>query len=166
MQGSVLSVRVEPEVKEAFASLCEELGMTASVAVNVFVRQMIRDQALPFVPSALRGTHPADARVEQEGVPSLPEIASSVGRVVGEYPEVKRVTLFGSCARGEATAQSDVDLRVELADGASLGLFALSGLASKLEDDLGRHVDVVTANDLDSELEVAIGREGVVVYER
>lgn len=166
MQGSVLSVRVESEVKEAFASLCEELGMTASVAVNVFIRQMIRDQALPFVPSALRGTHPMDAPAEQKDVPSLPEIASSVGRVMGEYPEVKRVTLFGSNARGEATAQSDVDLRVELEDGASLGLFALSGLAGKLEDVLGRRVDVVTADDLDAELEAAIRREGVVVYER
>lgn len=166
MQGSVLSVRVDSDVKEAFAQICEELGMSASVAINVFIRQMIRDQALPFVPSAMRETRSKDGSEGARGVlPSL-EIASSVEQIVSEYPEIDRVVLFGSYARGEATPQSDVDLRIELANGASLGLFALSGLASKLESGLGRHVDVVTADKLSDELEAAIKREGVVLYER
>ena len=34
MAASVLSVRVDSSIKDSFAELCEELGMTSSVAVN------------------------------------------------------------------------------------------------------------------------------------
>ena len=39
MAASVLSVRVDSSIKDSFAELCEELGMTSSVAVNMFMRQ-------------------------------------------------------------------------------------------------------------------------------
>ena len=42
MAASVLSVRVDSSIKDSFAELCEELGMTSSVAVNMFMRQMLR----------------------------------------------------------------------------------------------------------------------------
>lgn len=51
MAASVLSVRVDSSIKDSFAELCEELGMTSSVAVNMFMRQMLRERSLPFVPS-------------------------------------------------------------------------------------------------------------------
>ena len=37
MAASVLSVRVDSSIKDSFAELCEELGMTSSVAVNMFM---------------------------------------------------------------------------------------------------------------------------------
>lgn len=49
MAASVLSVRVDSSIKDSFAELCEELGMTSSVAVNMFMRQMpARAVSLPF----------------------------------------------------------------------------------------------------------------------
>ena len=44
MAASVLSVRVDSSIKDSFAELCEELGMTSSVAVNMFMRQMLRER--------------------------------------------------------------------------------------------------------------------------
>lgn len=166
MAASVLSVRVDAGVKDSFAGLCEELGMTASVAVNMFMRQMLREQALPFVPSIATSDNGEREEMAARTVLLRSEIISAVDSVVREKPEIERVVLFGSYARDEATAQSDVDLRVEFVEGAVLGLFAMSGVASALKAALGRRVDIVTAEKLNDDLEDSIKRDGVVIYER
>jgi predicted nucleotidyltransferase len=56
------------------------------------------------------------------------------------------VRVFGSVARGEARADSDVDFLVELEEGRSL--FDLGGLLMDLETLLGRRVEVVTEKAL------------------
>lgn len=48
MVYSNLSVRVEEPVKESFNNLCERMGMNASVAVNIFIRTMLREKKIPF----------------------------------------------------------------------------------------------------------------------
>ena len=53
-----------------------------------------------------------------------------------------RVRVFGSVARGDATASSDVDFLVDLDE--DRGLFDLGGLLMDLQDLLGCEVDVVT----------------------
>jgi predicted nucleotidyltransferase len=54
----------------------------------------------------------------------------------------RNVRVFGSTARGEAEASSDVDLLVEMESGRNL--LDLVGLWQDLEDLLGTHVDVHT----------------------
>ena len=44
-------VRVEPDVKEQAEEVMAKLGLSASTAINLFYRQMIAEQALPFRPS-------------------------------------------------------------------------------------------------------------------
>jgi len=56
------------------------------------------------------------------------------------------VRVFGSVARGEADAESDIDFLVELEEGRSL--FDLGGLLMDLQELLGRKVDVVTEGGL------------------
>ncbi len=56
------------------------------------------------------------------------------------------VRVFGSVARGDAGAKSDVDFLVDLEPGRSL--FDLGGLLMDLQDLLGRTVDVVTEKGL------------------
>lgn len=56
------------------------------------------------------------------------------------------VRLFGSVARGQTRSESDVDLLIE--PPARFSLFDLVGLKQDLEDLLGCHVDVVTAEGL------------------
>ena len=52
------------------------------------------------------------------------------------------IRIFGSAARGDARADSDIDFLVEMEPGRSL--LDLGGLWSDLNDLLGRKVDVVT----------------------
>ncbi len=48
MSPATLSVRINSDDKKKFESFCEEVGMNASVAVNMFVKTIIREQRLPF----------------------------------------------------------------------------------------------------------------------
>lgn len=58
-----------------------------------------------------------------------------------------RAALFGSVVRGEARDDSDIDILVDLPRGTSL--FDLAGLKIKLEESLGRDIDIVTYNSID-----------------
>ncbi len=159
MAASVLSVRVDADIKESFAKLCEELGMSASVAVNMFVRQMLREGSLPFVPSLVACEQKSDV-LDREA------IIDAVVAFAEKRKGIKSVMLFGSYARGEATPQSDIDLRVVVDDQEQTGLISISSFADEIREATGRDVDVVTASDLRDDMAEAIEREGVKIYER
>ena len=71
----------------------------------------------------------------------------------------KNLRLFGSVARGEADAQSDVDVLVDLEPGRSL--LDLGGLLMDLQALLGRKVDVATVQGLRPHIRERALREAV-----
>jgi predicted nucleotidyltransferase len=56
---------------------------------------------------------------------------------------IRHLSLFGSVARGDADADSDVDLAAELDPAARIGLFALAALERHLAELVGRKVDLL-----------------------
>jgi predicted nucleotidyltransferase len=72
---------------------------------------------------------------------------------------VSTLWVFGSVARGEAGAESDVDLLVEFS--APVGLFEFVRLRRLLEEILGARVDLVTPDALKPQLKQAVLREAV-----
>lgn len=48
MGQTTLSVRMDEDVKKRFDAFCEDVGMNASVAVNMFARAVLRTQRIPF----------------------------------------------------------------------------------------------------------------------
>jgi len=48
MSQSVLSVRLDEDIKHRFDAFCADAGMNASVAVNMFIRAVIREKRIPF----------------------------------------------------------------------------------------------------------------------
>ncbi len=87
-------------------------------------------------------------------------------RILSEHREelkefgVKRLAVFGSVARDEAGPESDVDLLVEL-DGRPFGLFKFVDLKNRLEEILGRPVDLVTEDALKRQLRDRILKEAI-----
>jgi len=69
------------------------------------------------------------------------------------------VRVFGSVARGEDTATSDVDLLVDLED--RIGLLDLIGLERELSELLGVGVDVVPADTLKPRIRSRVLAEAV-----
>lgn len=46
--GSSINIRVDKEVKEEVSKLYEDLGLNISTAVNMFFRQCLNKQGIPF----------------------------------------------------------------------------------------------------------------------
>ena len=92
---------------------------------------------------------------------TLHEIQEVVSRLAKQYG-AKRVYLFGSYARGDMTATSDIDLRVD--KGAVRGL-QLASLLLDLEDALGVQVDLIPSGSLDQRFLSAIQDDEVLLYE-
>lgn len=71
--------------------------------------------------------------------------------------------LFGSVARGDATADSDIDLLVDLVPGGGNELLRVSGIAEELSELLGTRVDVVAASLLRGEVSSSALADAVAV---
>ncbi len=74
---------------------------------------------------------------------------------------VASLALFGSAARGEIAAKSDVDVLVEFSGRATFDRYM--DLKDYLEDVLGRKVDLVTKNALKPALRARIAAEALHV---
>lgn len=92
---------------------------------------------------------------------TIEQIRSCVMPIAEKYGASK-IYLFGSYARGEATANSDIDLRIE--KGKLCGLIALAALHEDLEDALGKKVDLLTTGSLEFEFLQRIAKEEIIIY--
>lgn len=95
---------------------------------------------------------------------ALPQIQQKLqaqkNRLLREY-YVQRLGVFGSFVRGEETPKSDIDILVELSE--PIGLFRFVGLEHKLEELLGRHVDLVTPGALKSTIKDVVLQQVIYV---
>ena len=74
------------------------------------------------------------------------------------------VSLFGSMARNEASARSDIDLAVTLNPAAKVDLFELAALSDQVSRLLGRKVDIVVEPTRNPRLQAEIDRDRVRVF--
>lgn len=81
---------------------------------------------------------------------SLDEIRCRIIPVAKAYG-IRRVYLFGSYARNEATEQSDIDLLIDTSGTALRSLFSLGQLYCDLEKALKKKIDLITVSSLEQE---------------
>ena len=80
-------------------------------------------------------------------MPQLPHSLDYIRQVVSEYfadKPVRRVQIFGSYARGEATAKSDLDVLLSREPDSRMTLFDLVDFQYDLERRLGLRIDLGT----------------------
>ena len=105
-----------------------------------------------------------------EKIYSIEEIKEIVAPIAKRHC-VTKMYLFGSYARGDADAKSDVDIRIDAKNLRTL--FALGGLYADLEDALHKSLDLVTTESLRANLHDPLTRklvrhikqEEVLLYE-
>jgi uncharacterized protein len=100
---------------------------------------------------------------EQAAGPSMAELARVRAEILAAAARhgATNVRVFGSVARGDADAASDVDFLVDFEPGRSL--LDLAGLLVDLEDLLGHRVDVVTEPGLKARIRQRVLSEAVAV---
>ena len=99
----------------------------------------------------------------QAAGPSMAELARLRAQILAAAARhgATNVRVFGSVARGDADAASDVDFLVDFEPGRSL--LDLASLLVELEDLLGHPVDVVTEPGLKARISQRVLTEAVAV---
>lgn len=92
---------------------------------------------------------------------SIDELKNIIAPIADAHG-VESVSVFGSYSRGEALADSDVDLKIE--KGRLRSLFQLSGFRLAVEDALRLPVDMVTTEASDPDFLEMIRKEEVLLY--
>jgi DNA-damage-inducible protein J len=160
MGTTTLNIRLDSDLKERFDETADAIGITSSAAFNVFARQFVAQRGFPF-----------DVKVPDAVPAARPLTSEAIDRAVHEaaipIDAISKVVLFGSHARGDATAASDVDLRVVVDRSKPFSLVDLGRFQKSVERATGREVDVVSSDTIKNQrLAEAIEREGIVVYGR
>ena len=78
--------------------------------------------------------------------------------------QVRHIAVFGSTARNQATANSDVDLLVEFQPGAPVGLFAYVRLLDFLSNVMDTRIDLATPDALRPEMRDEIVAEAIRAF--
>lgn len=89
MASTNMSIRIDSELKEQAEAILNQLGLTLTGSVNMFLRQIVRDKAIPL--SLSLGSEQSlyadllDAKVNREqggqGVPAA-EVLTKMDRVI------------------------------------------------------------------------------------
>ncbi len=77
---------------------------------------------------------------------------------------VAHAALFGSVARGDDGPDSDIDIMVEIAPDAGVGLFQYVGIVHYLEDLFPMRVDVANREGLKSLVRPSAEREAIYAF--
>ena len=48
MDYSTISVRIDKKNKQAFDKFCDDVGMTTSTAISIFIKTVLRENRIPF----------------------------------------------------------------------------------------------------------------------
>lgn len=100
MATTNLTVRIDEATKAQFDALCNELGLSASTAVNIFARAMVREQGFPF-PVAMR---------EEPSAETIAAILEAREIAAGRIPAKRYATVQ------EAFAELDAEMEAEDAE--------------------------------------------------
>ena len=126
---------------------CREASPDRACAATRFHRLKRTDHVFRFYPRVM-DTADVDAAL--------------LGEVCERYG-VASLEVFGSLARGDDDAESDVDLLYVLKDGVRLG-FALFDLEDELADLFGRPVDLVARRSVNRYLREVIESDARLLY--
>jgi predicted nucleotidyltransferase len=143
-----ITVRLDADDHRALVDQAERLGVGVGTLSRMLIRGGLRGAgSIGEIGGGREGAKGVTARMSEE----ILRVAARRG--------ARNVRVFGSRARGEAGAESDVDLLVEMEPGRSL--LDLVGLSQDLEELLGRPVDVVTEASLSPHLRGRVQEEAV-----
>lgn len=94
---------------------------------------------------------------------TLQQLESIIAPIAKKHG-VKRVSVFGSYGRGQATATSDVDLSIE--KGRIQTMLQYFAFVNDVQDALKCHVDVITPDLRDPSFLETIRKDEVMIYEQ
>ena len=93
---------------------------------------------------------------------TIEDIKKQSKEVFRMYP-VRRVSVFGSFAKGQQTEESDIDMLIRDSD---IGILDISNMQQQLSDLFHMKIDLVEEDDLSEVFKFLIKDDEVVIYEK
>ena len=68
--NTTMTIRMDADLKKQAEKICDDIGLTMSAAITIFIKRMVTDRAIPFTLSAGKSSAPlqhdiaADADME------------------------------------------------------------------------------------------------------
>ena len=84
MAQTAMTVRMDNQQKAQFDKLCEQFGMSANTAINIFVKAVIRSKSIPF--SIQAKEEEEEEEVTAKAKATFKELRAKAER--GETPEL------------------------------------------------------------------------------
>lgn len=85
MAQTAMTVRMDDRQKDQFDRLCQQFGMSANTAINIFVRAVIRSKSIPF-PIQANGAEREDDELVTKGWAVFEHVREAAEK--GETPEL------------------------------------------------------------------------------
>ena len=83
MAQTAMTVRMDNQQKAQFDKLCEQFGMSANTAINIFVKAVIRSKSIPF---SIQAKEEDDEELTANAKATFKELRAKAER--GETPEL------------------------------------------------------------------------------
>jgi len=144
--SAFLSVRVPHSTRSRIKAVAAARGEKLQDLVGRLIDDYLRDaeRRPPDLGTVMRVLRAQEADLRRDGVAAL--------------------YVFGSVARGQARADSDVDLAMEFAPDAAASLLDIARLQDKLADGVGYRVDLGELSALQPEIARAAAADMVRVF--
>ncbi len=96
----------------------------------------------------------------------IADIRKAVSREMKKYPSISRAWLFGSYAREESTADSDIDLMIDVPAKKDFSLFDMFQIQHDLENGLQKKVDIVIKGSVTFNASEHSEKDITLIYEK
>ncbi|MEQ1931571.1 MAG: HigA family addiction module antitoxin [Parvularculaceae bacterium] len=151
------------------SALSAEMALRLERVFGVSAKELISLQMTRDLEGAQRAGAAALAALRSYRPSKSPMRAEATKRLRAHKDElrkrgIERLYLFGSVARDEARAGSDVDLFFESGERSGIGLIELQRLESRIGEILGAEVDLVPADGLGSSVRVRAERDAIRIF--
>ena len=83
MAQTAMTVRMDNQQKAQFDKLCEQFGMSANTAINIFVKAVIRSKSIPF---SIQAKNEEEDEVTAKAKAAFKQLRAKAER--GETPEL------------------------------------------------------------------------------
>ena len=141
-----LSVRLPTDLRNRLKAVAARRGLS--------LQRLVRDEL--------------EALLRREGAepPQLAEVVAKLREHARDLRTrgVRHLYVFGSVARGDARADSDVDLAIDVDDTSDFSLITLGSVAADVEEWLNRGVDLGERSMLRPSLQADFERDAVRVF--
>jgi predicted nucleotidyltransferase/DNA-binding Xre family transcriptional regulator len=148
--------------------LCRFLGLAEKEMLLPWLSDKILEtmKGEKYAEEALRLAEQAFTYQSERDEENLSSMVVRIHDYLRDKPVVDKAWVFGSYARNEQKAGSDLDIMIEISDKSRCSLFDLIGIQHELEAQLHRKIDLVERGFLKPWATERIEEEKILVYDK